>query len=277
MPWKFTEDNQVVVQDGKPVYIYPDGNEAPFDADSTIVTIKKANKEAQERRTKLNEYEPIFTTLRDAGVEIEAKAITDFVNASKKNSEIVANYGDGELVKAGEVDKIKAQAIASTQEAYEKKMLDQNTLHKAKEDDYLQKFNTSDQIIRKLLVESEFKGSEFIREEVTMPWGFVYDRYKDNFIIEKAEGDKGHVVRAKRADGSDVLSLSKPGQLAPPDEAIEILLKEHSQADTFLRSRVSGGSGLKGSGYNYGKAIDSSQIGDDLEGVASGKTRVNLK
>ena len=50
MKLKVDDKGNAVVVDGKPVYVYDDGKETPFDALSTIATIGRLNAEAKGHR-----------------------------------------------------------------------------------------------------------------------------------------------------------------------------------------------------------------------------------
>ncbi len=54
MPWKM-DGEHIVVQDGKPVWIEPDGKELPFDAEHSLNKIKELNSESAARRKELRE------------------------------------------------------------------------------------------------------------------------------------------------------------------------------------------------------------------------------
>ena len=55
MELKFNEDNQVVIQDGKPVYVDSNGNDIAFDAPAAMSKIKALNNESKDRRLKADE------------------------------------------------------------------------------------------------------------------------------------------------------------------------------------------------------------------------------
>ena len=101
-----------------------------------------------------------------------------------ENERTVSNYTDKEFIAAGDVDKIKSQAIENVKSTYEKKLADQATLFSNKENDYKSKFDQMDSLNRKLLIESEFKSSDFIKEQTNVPWNFLYNTYGKNFHIE---------------------------------------------------------------------------------------------
>jgi hypothetical protein len=50
MKLKLDDKGAVVVQDGKPVYVLPDGREIAHDAEATVATISRLNGEAKSHR-----------------------------------------------------------------------------------------------------------------------------------------------------------------------------------------------------------------------------------
>lgn len=52
MQLKTDENGNVVVQDGKPVYMYDDGQEIAFDAMQNMAKISQLNAEAKQHREK---------------------------------------------------------------------------------------------------------------------------------------------------------------------------------------------------------------------------------
>ena len=282
MPWKRDENNLIIELDGNPVIVYPDGKEAPFNGDATILAINKANGEAQERRLELKKINATFSSLRDAGVEFEADKISEFVSNAIKNSETVQNFDDKDFIAANKVKDITDKAIANMETSYKKRIEDQQTLFANKEADYLKKYDQMDAMGRKLLIESEFKSSEFLKEQIpNVPWDFFYNTYEKSFSVEHDSNGKA-TVKAQRPDGTDVISLSKPGQFADPQEAIEILINEHPQKDAFMVGFQNGGAGSTQSQSNSTKFIKTVRASDRdamsnpeiQKGIASGEIRV---
>lgn len=61
MKLKLDENGQVVVVDGKPVYIHDDGKEIPFDAPQATQKIAQLNAEAKQHRLAKEEAEAKLT------------------------------------------------------------------------------------------------------------------------------------------------------------------------------------------------------------------------
>jgi len=278
MPWKRDENDQIVELGGNPVIVYPDGKEAPFDGDATITAINKANGEATERRHQLKDLNTALAPLKDAGVEFSPDKILEFVSGAVKNSEIVQNFDDKDFVAANKVKEITDKAIANVEQSYKKKINDQEILFTNKEADYLKKYDQMDKMGRKLLIESEFKSSEFLKKQIpNVPWDFFYNTYEKNFSVEHDNNGKAN-VKAQREDGTDVISLSKPGQFADPQEAIEILINEHPRRDSFMSGFQNGGAGSsqsQGGSTKFLKTVKADDRAamsnpDIIKGIASG-------
>jgi len=281
MPWEVDDHNNVVMQDGNPVFIYPDGKKAPFNADSTINAINKANSEAADRRIKLKELTEMVKPLKDVLLDdFTPENVSAFIADATKNKEVVSNYEDKDFVAAGDVEKIKSQAVENVKNTYEQKIKDMSTLFSNKEQDYQNQFAQMEGLNRELLIESEFKGSDFIKNNTSIPYELFYNTYGKNFSIEY-DDDNRPIVKAKRADGSDVISLSKPGQFADPSEAIEILINEHPQKESFLKGYDRGGSESSNVGRNtkHMRIIsnrDQEALSANIENIAAGKARVEM-
>jgi hypothetical protein len=91
MKLKLDEKGNVVVQDGKPVYVADDGKEIAFDAPATRDTITRLNKEAQSHRERAEVAEGRIKDFE--GIEDPDKA--------RKALETVKNLDDKKLIDAG--------------------------------------------------------------------------------------------------------------------------------------------------------------------------------
>ena len=181
MKLKLDENGHVVVQDGKPVYVHDDGKEVAFDAPQTVATITRLNGEAK--------------THREAKEQLEAKlkgfeGIEDPV-AAKKALETLKNFDDKKLVDAGEVEKIKLEAIKAVEEKYapivQERDAFQSQLHNE-------------------LIGGGFARSKFIPDNIAVPVDMIQATFGKNFQIEN-----GKVV-AVGADGQKIYSRTRPDE-----------------------------------------------------------------
>src|SRR5674476_814050 len=100
MKLKLDDAGAVVLADGKPVYVHDDGKELPFDA-ATVATIARLNAEAKGHREGKERAETALKAF---------EGLEDPV-AARKALETVKNFKDKQLVDAGEVERVKAEAV----------------------------------------------------------------------------------------------------------------------------------------------------------------------
>lgn len=206
------------VQDGKPVFVHDDGKDVPFDAPAAVSKISALNGEAKGHR--------------EAKEAAEAKlrafdGITDAA-AALKALETVKNLDDKKLVDAGEVEKVKAEAIRSVEEKY-KPTVEENA--KLKKD------------LAGERIGNAFANSKFISEKVAVPADIIQARFGERFKIED-----GKIV-AYDAAGNKVFSREKHGEPAGFDEALETLVSQYPYKEHILKGTGASGSGAKaGSG-----------------------------
>ncbi|HHL2868178.1 TPA: hypothetical protein ACQ42N_003730, partial [Acinetobacter baumannii] len=91
----------VTNEQGHPVYIHDDGKEVGFDAPRAISKIDELGTEAKNHRLAKEQAEASLKAFE--GIDDPA--------AAKKAIETLKNFDDKKLVDAGEVEKVKAEAI----------------------------------------------------------------------------------------------------------------------------------------------------------------------
>ena len=215
MKLKLDENGHVVLADGKPVYIHDDGKEIPFDAAQTVATISRLNGEAKghrERAEKAEETLKGFEGIDDAA-------------AAKKALEVIKNLDAKKLVDAGEVEKVRAEAIKAVEDKYSPIV---------KERDRLQSSLVAEKI------GGSFARSKMIADKLAIPADLVQARFGDQF---KLEGDN---VVAYDKSGNKLYSRAKPGEIANFDEALEIILDQYPHRDSIMKSSGASGSGAQG-------------------------------
>ncbi len=212
--------------DGKPVYIHEDGKEIAFDAPGTVATISRLNGEAKGHRERAEEA--IKALKAFDGIEDAALA--------RKALATVKNLDDKKFVDAGEVEKVRAEAI------------------KAVEDKYAPVVAERDQFKAALVSEKvggAFSRSKMIAEKLAIPPDLVEARFGSAFRVE------GSDVVAYDGGGNKLYSRAKPGEVAGFDEALEILIDQYPYKDHILKSSGASGSGAQGgaTGGAGGKVI----------------------
>lgn len=210
-------NGNVVVRNGKPVYVADDGKEIEFDAPATVATITRLNGEAKSHRERAESAEIKLKPFE--GIEDPAAAI--------KALATVKNLGDKQLVDAGEVEKVKLEAIKAVEEKYAP---------------VVKKAETLEQQLYSEKIGGSFSRSKVIAEKFAIPADLVQARFGSAFAIED-----GKIV-AKDASGNKIFSRSRPGEVADFDEALEVLVDQYPYRDQILK-----GTGASGGGAGGGK------------------------
>lgn len=208
-----------VNEQGLPLYIHDDGKEVAHDAPQTVATISRLNGEAKTNRER---YETAETSLK------AFEGIEDPV-AAKKALETLKNFDDKKLVDAGEIEKVKAEAIKAVEDKYapivQERDAFQSQLHNE-------------------LIGGGFARSKFIQDNIAVPVDMIQATFGKNFQIE------GGKVVAVGADGQKIYSRARPGEIADFDEALETLVGGYQHKDSILKGNQSGGGGFQGNGGN---------------------------
>lgn len=208
-----------VNEQGQPLYIHDDGKEVAHDAPQTVATISRLNGEA---RTNRERYEAAETSLKAfEGIEDPT--------AAKKALETLKNFDDKKLVDAGEIEKVKAEAIKAVEDKYapivQERDAFQSQLHNE-------------------LIGGGFARSKFIQDNIAVPVDMIQATFGKSFQIE------GGKVVAVGADGQKIYSRARPGEVADFDEALETLVGGYQYKDSILKGNQSGGGGFQNNGCN---------------------------
>ena len=239
MPFKYDDKGSIVLQEVSgqklPVFIHPDGREAPFDGDTTVATISRLNGEAKSHREAKEAAETKLKTFE--GIED--------AEAAKQALQTVKNLKDGELVTAGKVQEIKeaaartaAQQVADATRAAqerEKALTEQNAKL------------TAD--LNSRIVGGAFTASKFISENLAIPADIAQKFFGDRFKVEN-----GKLVPMD-ANGNPIFSATRHGEHADFEEAIAVMVGTYTHKDQILKAKGSGGGGggNNGNGGTGGK------------------------
>lgn len=221
MKLKLDEQGHAVLADGKPVYVHDDGKEIPFDAAATVATITRLNGEAKghrERAERAEESLKAFEGIEDAG-------------AARKALATLKSLDEKKLIDAGEVERVKAEAIKAVEEKYAPVM---------KERDKLQGELVAEKI------GGSFARSKYIADKLAIPSDLVQARFGQHF---KLEG--GNVVAYDHA-GNKIFSRSQPGEVASFEEAMEIIVGNYPSRDHILKASGASGGGASNQGGGGG-------------------------
>jgi hypothetical protein len=203
------------VQDGKPVFVI-DGREVAFDAPGTVTKIGQLNGEAKAHRERAEKAEGSLKAFE--GISDPA--------AAKKALETLKNLDDKRLVDAGEVEKVKAEAIKAVEEKYAPIVEQAKRLEGEL---YGEKIGGS------------FARSKFIAEKIAVPADIVQSRFGQNFRIEDGK------ITAYDQSGNKLYSKANPGNPADFEEALELLIDAYPYKEHILKGTGGTGGGARGS------------------------------
>ena len=261
MKLKIDENGGVILQDGKPVYVYEDGKEIPFDAPAAMAKISSLNAEAKEHRLKKNELAEELKKFE--GIQDPVLAI--------KALETMKNLDQKSLVDAGEIETLKRQ-MSETFELNKKNLLDSfETTKKTLEDNLAKK----DHEIYNLMVNNQFSKSPFFvgdTPKTILPPDMASEYFGKYFKVED-----GKVVGY--LNGDKIPSRIKFGEPADFEEALGVIINAYPMKDRILRASPQGGPGATGntnpgSSGSTVKKTDMNGFMNNLERIAKGEVKV---
>lgn len=224
---------------GLPVYVHDNGQEVGFDAASAVTKISTLNREAQGHREAKETAEAALKAYE--GLD-PTKARTAL--------ETMANLDAGQLVAAGKVDEIKAEAKkAADQQVADAMKAAQQQIDElaAARDKYQSSFEGE-------VKRNAFATSKTISDKFAIPADLVEARFGQNFKVED-----GKIV-GYDGGGNKIYSRASAGDLAGFDEALETLVSAYPYRDDILKSGRQGGSGAGQSGSGGGKTISRAEF-----------------
>lgn len=227
MKLKLNDQGQVVLLDGKPVYLHDDGKEVAFDAPAAVSKITALNAEARSHR--------------EAKEAAEAKlkgfdGIEDG-EAARKALETIKNIDEGKLIAAGKVEEIKAAAQKAAQEQVA-------AASKAHAEELARTKQELEKVTGNLYAEKiggSFNRSKLIADKFAIPADLVQARFGSAFKVED-----GKIVAYDQA-GNKIFSRARPGDLADFDEALESLVDQYPYKEQILKGTGASGGGAGGS------------------------------
>jgi hypothetical protein len=243
MSWKLKVDEEtkapVINDDGKIVYINPDGEELPLDPPAMyekISAMGKANQKDREKFTALRDKFSIFESIED---------IVKWKEEADAAITTVANFNEKDWLKADKVDALKKEMNA----AYEEKLKNKDVAHTevlAAKDEVISK---KDAQIRTLLVSNKFAVSKYFNgsdSKTLMPPDAAEALFGRYFKVEE---NNGHLsIKAYSNDGDPLLSKLNPGEPAGFEEAIGFIVDKYPHKDQIMRSKSGGSGGTGGTG-----------------------------
>lgn len=239
MKLKLDDSGHVVLTDGKPVYVHDDGKEVPFDAARAFAKIGELTSEAAGSRKRAETAEAALKPYSEAGITDPAAAVAALAT--------VKNLDQKSLVAAGDVERIKTEAIKAVEEKYKP---------------FVKRSETLEAQITSYMIGGGFKGSKVATEKLAAKGQAGADIAQALFGSRfKVDGDK---VIGHYANGEKVFSRSRPGELADFDEALEQIIDSYPFKDSILAaSGASGGGAPQGGAPAAGGAKTMSRAAFD--------------
>lgn len=245
MPFKFDANGAIVLQEVNgqklPVFVHADGKEAAFDGDATVSTISRLNGEAKSHRERAEKAE---------GALKGFEGITDPAAAIKALN-TVKNLDDKKLVDAGEVERVKAEAIKSVQAQFEPIVKERDTLQSQL---YEEKIGGA------------FARSKFASEKLAIPADLVQAAFGRHFKV-----DNGKTV-AVDANGQQIFSRTRHGEPADFEEALEILVDSYPGKASILKGSGASGGGASGGSGSGGQKTMTREAFNKLDPAAQAAT-----
>lgn len=209
-----------------PIYVHDDGSEAPFDAKATVASItSRAEQSARvegENKT-LKQQLAAFAEIKDPAAALAAL-------------QTVQNLKDGDLVKAGDVERIRREAGA----AWETKLAEAQRAFEAQLTDIKGENAKLKDTLYGEMIGGQFSRSKFIADQCAVPSDLVQARFGNNFGIDNGK------VYAVDSQGNKIFSKARPGELADFDEALSVLISQYPYKDQILKGTGASGGGAGG-------------------------------
>lgn len=252
------ENGNVVVRNGRPVYVHDDGKEIEFDAAGTAATISRLNAEAKTHREAKEAAEGSVKSLADQlktfeGIDPEGV---------RKSLGRLKDIDDGKLIDANRLDEVRG----SVAKEYEGRLTAAAQTYQQKEETHLSALAELKAANEKLtgtlhteVIGGSFARSKVIAEKLAIPADLVQAKFGSAFKMED-----GRIV-AKDMAGNPIYSRSRPGELADFDEALETLVEQYPNRDHIMKPSGASGSGASASSSrssgNGTKSITREQFG----------------
>ena len=242
MELKMNEDGSVAIEDGKPIYIHDDGKEIPFDASAAIMKISNLAEEKDRHYSnfqKADEMLALYGDVKPEDILAKLKETEDLdIGAARKALETIKNLDDGDLVKAGQVETVKAEM----RKAFQEKENEINASWDKRVAEINGTVDVKNSTIYELMVNSRFASSPTILEKTTLPPDIAANYFSKNF---KVEGESADAKVVGYLNGERIFSKERPGEVAEFEEALAVVIDAYPMKDRILKASA-GGSGATG-------------------------------
>ena len=236
MKLKLDANGNVVVQDGKPVYVLDDGREVAHDAAATVAKISSLNGEAMSHRQAKEAAEAALKPFKDAGIEDAAAAAAAL--------QTMANINSGDLTTAAKVQEIKDAATRSANEA----VATATRAAQEKEKQLTEQLAQRTSELNTHIIGGSFASSAYIKDKLAIPADMAQKFFGDRFKVEA-----GKLVPMD-ANGNPIFSATNHGNHADFDEAIQAMVGQYAHKDSILKGSGASGGGAGGNNGGSGGA-----------------------
>lgn len=242
------DNGNVVVREGKPVYVDEEEKEIEVDVPSLFSKVSALNSEAATKKRSIRDLEEKMVpyTKMFEGIEDVPKWHQDAIAAL----ETVQNLSDKKMMDAKQVEKFKDDIKT----AYEDKILALQKTHLTDVQDKDKVIQSKDDRIYGLMVSSQFASSPFFSGEkpkTILPPEIAESYFAHHFKVEETDDNKLIVIGY--LDGNKIFSRSSPGEPATFAESMEEIINKYPMKDRLLASGNTG----SGSQGNQGGNEDS--------------------
>lgn len=241
------DDGHVVVRNGMPVYVNDDNKEIEVDVPrlfSKITDLNGENKTHREKNEELTQKISVFDGVED---------LAEYRKTADDAITKVKNFSDKDLVEAGKVEEIRSAMT----EAHKKEIDKISMSYSKKEESYQETISSQEAKIRKLMIGSSFKSSNYFvgDESVTLlPPDAAEALFGDHFKINESEDGSLSVIGYYDRNGKEMIyGTASPGDPASFDEAIEALVERYPDKNRILRAGKPGSSSTGGKGGRGGE------------------------
>lgn len=257
MPIKFDENGGVVTkeQDGEvlPVWIDEDGKESPVNVDSLMATMRKqrenenrATGELKKFQAEVDKYKKLFDGIENP---------TEYMEKARSAFETVANFSETQKKSKEELEAMAAEKVKTVGNNWQLKYDNLQRELTTQIEEAGKRVLAKDQQIKNMLIKGVFERSRYIPEKTTLPADIAYVTFSRYFDVVEIDGHNGVpdlAVRAFDPKGGfgdsrvELTSKVHPGHFPSDEEALQIIIESHPNAESFLKSTGKQGSGSEG-------------------------------
>lgn len=250
MPFKYNADGTIAIDAEKklPIFIHPNGTEAPFDADTTLGTITRLNGEAKTHREGKEAAEAKLKSFD--GIEDGVAALAAL--------NTVKSLSSGELKTAAQVKEIQDAAAKTAQD----QVAAQAKASATQMQELTAQLEKRTSELNNHMIGGSFAASKLLTDDknpmrLVVPAEMARAYFGSNFKVEE-----GKIVPYDAA-GNKIFSPTRPGEIADFDEGLAQLVQASPFKDQIIRGSGASGGGAKpgaGAGGAGGKQVTRAQF-----------------